>query len=333
MPGAERLGKSRGPSCLHPLSLGSRSSSRMASKASLDGSGPNHFLWRPHAWLWGFAAHTTAGWGAGVHLTGEEGPQSSPGLTSSSVQRTSPPEVETCFCSSLDEERGDPTRTPALSTVSHQAFPRGVRYCSMGPPHKGRGQHLAEGTVSWSLSAARFPSDLGIIPSSPWAWPLTAANQVNADALREPPWPRCSHVGLLSGAPPGGQGEGGSEASHLWSLSAAPHVPPQPGQPLWALGTGAQERDLVSQTPSRWGVTSRSGGCKIPRSQAGLWRGRGGGLRLGIPLPGVFDTCFRRSRRGLPLMLFITFKSSCRLQSFLKLKISLRSWARVPEAS
>lgn len=50
------------------------------------------------------------------------------------------------------------------------------------------------------------------------------------------------------------------------------------------------------------------------------------------PLPGVFDTCFRLSRHGLPLLLFITFKSSCRLQSFLKLKISPRSWARVPEA-
>ena len=50
------------------------------------------------------------------------------------------------------------------------------------------------------------------------------------------------------------------------------------------------------------------------------------------PLPGVFDTCFRLSQHGLPLLLFITFKSSCRLQSFLKLKISPRSWARVPEA-
>lgn len=64
------------------------------------------------------------------------------------------------------------------------------------------------------------------------------------------------------------------------------------------------------------------------------WGRRGGedGVQAGIPLPGVFDTCFRLSRHGLLLLLFITFKSSCRLQSFLKLKISLRSWARVPEA-
>lgn len=40
MPGAERLGKSRGPSCLHPLNPGSMSSSRMASKARREGSGP-----------------------------------------------------------------------------------------------------------------------------------------------------------------------------------------------------------------------------------------------------------------------------------------------------
>lgn len=118
-------------------------------------------------------------------------------------------------------------------------------------------------------------------------------------------------------------------------LSAAPYMPPQPGRPL-RTPVGVQERSLVSQTPSGWGVTSRSSGCKIPRSLVGPWLGRGrggwGGLCLGIPLPGVLDTCFRSSGRGLPLMLFITFKSSCRLQSFLKLKISPRSWARVPEA-
>lgn len=188
--------------------------------------------------------------------------------------------------------------------------------------------------MSWSLSAAHFPSDLGIIPSSRWACPPTAANWVNADVLRKPPQPCCFHGEQPSGDPCSREGEGGSEASRLRSLSAAPHVPPQPGQPLRAQGMGTQERDLVSQTPSGWGVTSRSSGCKIPRSRVGLWWGRrGGGPRLGIPLPGVFDTCFRRSQRGLPLMLFITFKSSCRLQSFLKLKISPRSWARVPEAS
>lgn len=179
--------------------------------------------------------------GAGVHPIGKGVPSPLQGSLPHLFNRTSPPEVGICSCSSPSEERGDPARAPALSVVSPLALPRGVRYCPVGPRHKGRWQHLAEGTMSWSLSAARFPSDLGIIPSSPWACPPTPTNRVNVDVLRKPPRPCCSHVGLLSGDPRGREGEGGSEASRLRSLSAAPHVPPQPGQPLWALGTGAQE--------------------------------------------------------------------------------------------
>lgn len=134
-----------------------------------------------------------------------------------------------------------------------------------------------------------------------------------------------ARAGQRRGDPGGGEGDVGARPPAPRPLSAAPHMPPRPPQPVQHSGPGGgRGRTLVFQTPSGWGVTSGSGSYKIPSSRGvsgrrGAGRAGAGPALRSEPPPGLLDTCFRRPSVGSADAIY-NFKSSCSCKVFLNSK-------------